>query len=237
MTAIELRDVSRVYGDVVAVDGVSLSIDGQGLHCLLGPNGSGKTTLFRMLVGLERPSAGSIARDGDAVGCGFQHPTFYPSLSVRENLAVFAELEGDVDPDWRERLVAELRLPPVLDRAAGDLSGGYARRLDLALAFLDEPDVVVLDEPLGALDDVSSRRLLEFLAAYRDAGRCVVVSTPRASAFEPYLDRLTVLAEGEVLLDADFEAVDLGNADSLEEFYVGLVRGRLEGGSSSVGGD
>lgn len=237
MATLALEAVSRLYGDVLAVDDVSLSVGDSQLHCLLGPNGSGKTTLFRLLVGLDRPSSGTVSREADAVGCGFQRPTFYPSLSVAENLAVFADLDGGVESGWRDRLVDELRLRPVLDRPAGDLSGGFARKVDLALALLDRPEVVLLDEPLGALDDVSTARLLSFLATYRDEGNCVVVSTHRATEFEPYLDRVTIVAGGEILLDADAADLDLDGADSLQEFYVDLVTGRETDGSGRDGAD
>ncbi len=228
MASLALEDVSRLYGDVLAVDDVSLSFGDSTFHCLLGPNGSGKTTIFRLLLGLDRPSSGTVTRDTHTVGCGFQRPTFYPSLSVRENLDVFASLAGESGQAWRERLLDALQLRPVLDRPAGELSGGYARKLDLALALLDRPGVVLLDEPLGALDDVSADRLVSFLAAYRDAGHCVVVSTHRATEFEPHLDRVTIVAGGTVLLDAPMTDIDLGSAGSLQSFYVDMVTDTID---------
>lgn len=228
MGSLALEDVSRLYGDVLAVDDVSVSFGNSAFHCLLGPNGSGKTTILRLLLGLERPSSGTVIRETETVGCGFQRPTFYPSLSVRENLNVFASLAGESGETWRERLLDALQLRPVMDRPAGELSGGYARKLDLALALLDRPPVVLLDEPLGALDDVAADRLVSFLAAYRDAGNAVVVSTHRATEFESHLDRVTIVAGGQVLLDAPMTDIDLDAAGSLQAFYVDLVTDSLE---------
>ncbi len=215
-------EVRKTYRDVVALDGVSLRLGGGQFHCLIGPNGSGKTTLLRLLLGLANPTAGSISVPEGTVGCGFQQPNFYPGLTVRENIEVFASLVDAPDGEWRRRLVSELRLGRALDRPAADLSGGFARKLDLALAVLKRPEYLLLDEPLGALDDVSTDRLLAFLDEY--AGEhTVVVSTHHVTDFEPFLDRVTVMHEGRVLLDRDIGELDPGGADSLQEFYVELV--------------
>jgi len=219
---IELDSVRKEYGDVVAVRDVSLSVGGGQFHCLVGPNGSGKTTVFRLLLGLARPTAGTLSVP-DAVGCGFQRPNFYPDLTVRENLTVFASLVGSPGREWRETVVDELRLRRAMDRPAHDLSGGFARKLDLALALLKRPDYLLLDEPLAALDDVSKERLLDFLSAYA-GDATVLVSTHHVGDFEPYTDRLTVMHEGRVVLDARPEDLDLDGHDSLQAYYVALVR-------------
>ncbi len=221
-----LEAVTKEYGTVVALDDVSVAVPDSGFHCLLGPNGSGKTTMLRLLLGLERPTQGQVHREGVTLGCGFQDPSFYPSLSVRENLVVFAGLLDGADADWRDRLVEELRLEPALHRIAGDLSGGYARKLDLALAMLDQPDVVLLDEPLGALDDVSRQQLLVVLRDYCEAGNAVVVSTHQVSVFEPYLDHVTVVFDGEVRYDGAPSELGGSSAGPLQTRYLDLVGDR-----------
>jgi ABC-2 type transport system ATP-binding protein len=226
MSLVFFDTVTKRYGSVVAVDDVSLAVEPGQYHCLIGPNGSGKTTLIRLLLGLARPSAGRVDRDAASVGCGFQRPNFYPTLTVRENVDVFARMAGTRDADWRAELLAELRLDRALDRTAGDLSGGFARKLDLALALLDRPDLLVLDEPLGALDDVSTERLLGFLERYCDAGNTVLVSTHHVGRFEGTLDRVTIMHRGRVALDADPATLDLAGYDSLQDYYVDLVLDR-----------
>ena len=220
---IELDTVSKEYGPVVAVDGISLSVGGGEFHCLLGPNGSGKSTLFRLILGLTRPSGGSISVPPVVVGCGFQRPNFYPGLTVRENINVFAGVVGATDWEWNNHVVEELRLRRALDRNAGDLSGGFARKLDLALALIKKPAILLLDEPLGALDDVSAARFLEFLDEYVDRGNTVFVSTHRVTAFEPYVDRVTVVHQGEVVFDRASEEIDLDSEQSLQAYYVEQV--------------
>lgn len=200
--------VSKRYGDVLALDGVSLRVDPGTIHCLLGPNGSGKTTLFDVVLGLTRPTSGTVDRGDGTVGCGFQDPTFYPDLTVAENLATFAGLTDGADATWRERVVEELGLSRVAERSAGALSGGWRKRLDLALAVLGRPAYVVLDEPLDDLDDVVRRRVLDFLATYRSEGGAVLVATHRAAAFEGLADHVTVLRDGEVRLDSPTDALD-----------------------------
>ena len=234
---IELESVRKEYGDVVAVRDLTLSVGGGQFHCLIGPNGSGKTTAFRLLLGLAQPTAGTLSVEGGTVGCGFQRPNFYPDLTVRENLSVFASLVGSPGREWRETIVDELRLRRAMDRPAHDLSGGFARKLDLALALLKRPDYLLLDEPLAALDDVSKERLLDFLSAYA-GDATVLVSTHHVGDFEPYTDRLTVMHEGRVVLDARLEDIDLDGHDSLQAYYVALVREheRAAGGADGVAG-
>jgi len=237
VSVLELRNVSKAYGGVVALDGVDLSVSAGTVHGLVGPNGSGKTTLLRVVLGLARPETGEVATPAGGVGCGFQRASFYRGLTVAENLSVFAGLLDAPDDAWREDLVETLRLDRVLDRRAGALSGGFAKKLDLALALLDRPDVLLLDEPMGDLDDVSKAHLREFLAGYRDDGNAVVVSTHHLGEFEPIVDRLTVLHDGEVVVDADRDDIDLGDADSLQEFYVRRTLAHERGGADADGVD
>jgi ABC-2 type transport system ATP-binding protein len=223
MTLLELVDLRKSYGDVTALSGIDLTVEAGTFHGLVGPNGSGKTTLFRIVLGLTRPSGGEISLPDGHVGCGFQRPNFYRGLTVAENLSVFSKLADDVDPAWREELVDVLRLDRVMDRRAGDISGGFAKKLDLTLALLERPSLVLLDEPFGDLDDVSKARLLEFLADYRDEGNAVLVSTHHLGDFDPLVDHLTVLYDGDVVLDADRDDIDLGDRRTLQELYVDQV--------------
>jgi ABC-2 type transport system ATP-binding protein len=228
-----LREVEKRYGDVTAVDGVSLAVERGDFHCLVGPNGSGKTTLLRLLLGLTRPSGGVVVDPDGVVGCGFQRPNFYPDLTVRENLDVFRGLVG-ADREWAETLLSELRLGPAKRRLGGDLSGGFARKLDLALALLKRPDYLLLDEPLGALDDVSKDRLLAFLGEYA-GDATVLVSTHHVADFEPHLDRLTVMHEGRVVLDDRYADLDLRGYENLQAFYVAVVTGEAAAGAVESG--
>lgn len=223
---IRLEEVTRKYGSVEALAGVSLRIGRGQYHCVLGPNGSGKSTLMRLILELTEPTSGTVEVPDLVVGCGFQQPNFYPALTVRENVGVFADLVGATDWDWNRTVVDELRLSRALDRQAADLSGGFARKLDLALALIKKPDVLLLDEPLGALDDVSTARLLDFLRRYVDRGNTVLVSTHRVTAFEGDLDRVTVLHQGEILLDGPREELPIPPETSLQSYYIDRILDR-----------
>jgi ABC-2 type transport system ATP-binding protein len=206
---IELDGVTKRYGGVVALDDVSLSF-GEGVHALVGPNGSGKTTALRIIAGLTRPTSGT-ARAPD-VGIAFQRPNVYPELSVAENAAVFGRMVG-APAERREQLLSELRLAPARDRPARDLSDGYRKKLDVALALLKAPEVLLLDEPLADLDDLTERRLLGVVR--RRAGT-TLVSTHRVGHFEGAVDRLAVLFDGRVVLDAPADDLDGGPAAAYE---------------------
>jgi len=235
MTRLVVDGVTKRYGSVEALDDVSLSVRPGEFHCLVGPNGSGKTTLLRVILGLTRQSSGSVSIPDVAIGCGFQRANFYRDLTVAENLSVFAAMV-DADREWREHLVASLGLERVLDRRAGDLSGGYGKKLDLALAMLDQPAFLFLDEPMGDLDDVSKERLCSFLSSYRDAGNAVVVSTHHLADFESLVDRLTILHDGRVILDALRGDIDMGDHDSLQDLYVDRVLALDDGTAADVTG-
>ncbi len=199
--AIVIENLTKRYGETVALDGVSLRTR-PGVHGLIGPNGSGKTTLFRVIAGLSNPTAGRIERPASSVGYSFQKPRFYPELTVRENLAVFRSLDDDPEPDaWIETLLSELRLEPAAARRAGALSGGFRKKLDLALALLTRPQFLLLDEPLADVDEYSRRKILSFFERYSDADRTIMVSSHNAAAFETLYDRVTILFDGEVRAD------------------------------------
>lgn len=224
MAELAVEDVRKEYGPIEALHGVSLSVDRGEIHCIAGPNGSGKSTLFRLLLGLAPPTSGSVVRpDRDVLGAGFQTPAFYESLTVAENVDVFAALSGAPDDGWVEEVVEVFELPQVRHRRAGALSGGFAKQLDLALALLKRPQFLLLDEPLADLDDVAKRSLLAFLSSYAGDGNAVVVSSHRIDEFASAVDRLTVLYDGEVVRDE--RGVADGGADPIEEIYRDAIEG------------
>lgn len=230
MAAVTVEDVLKQYGTgrrlprlrpssgsnepdapVVALDGVSLTVEHGEFHGLLGPNGSGKSTLFRLIAGLERPTAGSISRPDATVGYSFQRPCFFEDLTVRENLRVFRSLQDDPPSwEWIEELIEGLRLAPADHRIAGDLSGGFSTKLDLALALLGQPTVLLLDEPFTDVDDYSRRKIRAFLEAYQRDDRTILVSTHNVEEFAPVLDRVTVILDGTVRFDGEPAADALG---------------------------
>ncbi|WP_049925656.1 ABC transporter ATP-binding protein [Halopiger goleimassiliensis] len=216
---IVLEYVSKRYGTTTALEDVSLTIGSGTFHALVGPNGAGKSTLFGLLSGLTRPTEGSVTRTVDSVGYSFQEPRFYPDLTPRENLSVFRSMAADPPPaEWIDTLLEELRLEPAAHRRSAALSGGFRSKLDLALALVSRPQLVLLDEPLADVDDHSADRIVDFLASYRQEhpDRTVVVSTHDVAAFADALERLTVVVDGGIRFDGAPEG------DVLEQYRTVL---------------
>ena len=221
VSPLTLHDVTKRYGALYALRDVTFEVAPGEFHCLAGPNGSGKTTLGKIAAGLTRPTSGEAIRPEQSVGFGFQDPRFYPDLTVRENVAVFCET-ADVSPEseWVTTILSTLRLTQVDQQAAAELSGGFKKKLDLAIAMLDAPPYLWLDEPLTDIDDVSVQRVVSLLALYASAGGGVVVSTHNMSAFDDALTHLTAFLDG-----ACSDTVVLSDSESLstEALYQTLI--------------
>ncbi|MFB6269723.1 MAG: ATP-binding cassette domain-containing protein [Halobacterium sp.] len=220
-----VTDLTKTYGDSVALDGVTVEW-GDGLHCVAGPNGSGKTTLMRVLAGLTRPDSGTVETP-DSLGYAFQSPNVYPDLTVDENLDVFESLTGG-RREWRETLVDRLRLGPERDRTAANLSGGFKKKLDLALALLKEPEALILDEPLADLDPATRRRLVSVATEYAD-DNCVLACTHNLGAFADDYETLTVLVDGEIRRRQSRGDADSGPAATYEDLLDDVEPGRGNG--------
>ncbi|HEX2484193.1 MAG TPA: ABC transporter ATP-binding protein [Myxococcota bacterium] len=202
--ALEARGLAKRFGPVTALHPLDLALPRGRVLAVLGANGAGKTTLLRLLAGLARPSAGSVAVGGDAadrrarrarVGLVAHATALYPALSARENLAFAGRLHGVPEPEARaDALLARFELDAVAGRRAGTFSRGTAQRVAIARALVHEPDVLLLDEPFTGLD-ARAADLLEGLVRELGAQRSVVLSSHD-------LARVARLADEGLLLDA-----------------------------------
>jgi sodium transport system ATP-binding protein len=206
------QDLRKSFGDVVAVQGVSLDVDAGEVVGLLGPNGAGTTTTLRMLAGILTPDSGTVRINGvdlreqslEAKGrLGFLSgdTQLYQRLSPREVLHYFGNLYGVEKSKLEARiakLVEELEMKSFADRPCRTLSSGQKQRANLARAFLHEPDVLILDEPTSALDVVSGRFITEAIRRERAAGRAILFSTHIMSEAEYLCDRIYLVHEGRI---------------------------------------
>ena len=181
----------------------------------MGPNGAGKSTLLALLAGALEPSTGRVTRaPGARVGWTPQRPAHYGRLTARENLELFARLEGAEDPPAEAtRLLAEFELPDDA-RASAKLSVGNRQRLNLAVSLIGDPDVLLLDEPTAALDPPQRRRLWEGAARLHDRDGTLVFATQNLEELERISDRVVVLLDGRLEFDgslAEYERTDVAH--------------------------
>ena len=236
MAAIRAEGLTKVYGDLRAVDGVSLEVAEGEFVGVLGPNGAGKTTLLELVEGLRRPDGGTVEVLGERVwprnagllpriGVQLQASAFFERLTAREQIRPFAALY-DVSParadDWLERVGLGEKAASRVE----DLSGGQAQRLSIACALVHDPDLVFLDEPTAALDPQARRNLWDLLSGINDSGRTVVLTTHYMDEAEVLCDRVAVMDAGRVLqVGAPADLIrDLGApARTLEDVFLHLT--------------
>ncbi|MDX6369145.1 MAG: type transport system ATP-binding protein [Gaiellaceae bacterium] len=192
------HEVARRFGAQVALEPTDIEVRVGEALALIGPNGAGKSTLLALLAGALEPSSGSVERVGGVrVGWVPQQAALYDRLSARENLELFARLEGEPEPAAvAGRLLERFDVPA--DRPAHTLSVGNRQRLNVALALLGDPRVLLLDEPTASLDPGQRRRLWETVTQLRAEGGSVVFATQNLEELDLYADRVAVLQRGRL---------------------------------------
>ena len=226
--AIETDRLSKSYGHVRAVDSVSLRVGDGEIYGFLGLNGAGKTTTIRALLGMIRPSAGSVKVLGQAVGPNgrgpwrrvghlVEAPAAYPELSVRENLEIARRLHNIADTRATARVIEHLSLGLYADRKAGTLSMGNLQRLGLARALLHEPELLILDEPANGLDPAGVVEIREFLASLaRDNGVTVFMSSHILTEVGRLATRIGIIHKGRLVEELDANQLDQLRSQRLE---------------------
>ena len=211
---VRLEDVSRRFGDLMAVDRLSLEVHRGEMFGLIGPDGAGKTTTLRMVLGILSPGSGVVETCGlsptrqrrrlaDRVGYLSQKFSLYGDLSVDENIAVFAEIHAV--RNWqprRDALLDMVRMTPFRDRLAARLSGGMKQKLALVCTLVHTPELLVLDEPSTGVDPVSRRDFWKLLSRLRREGLTILLTTPYLDEAER-CGRVALMDKGRLLtLDA-----------------------------------
>ena len=239
MNAIEMTGLTKKYGERAAVKSLNLSIQQGTCFALLGVNGAGKTTTIKMLSCLTKPTSGdavilgkSILTEPQAVkeiaNISPQETAVAPNLTVRENLELIAGIYGSEGGAAREkatRMIEELDLSEVERQKAKTLSGGWQRRLSIAMALISEPQVLFLDEPTLGLDVLARRELWSIIEHLR--GRVtIILTTHYMEEAEALADRIGVMARGELkALGTAAELISRTGAKTFEDAFVALATG------------
>jgi sodium transport system ATP-binding protein len=236
--AVSLLALTKAFGGVRAVDGLSLAVASGEIYGLLGPNGAGKTTALRMLAGLLAPTGGRALLKGVDVAAqpqrakaqlGFLSAStgLYARLSARELFDYFGRLHGLTPEAVAHRtgvLTGALDLGRVLDRRCETLSTGEKQRVSLARAVFHDPPVMILDEPTSGLDVLASRFLRDFVRAERDRGKAIIFSTHYLAEAELLCDRIGLLFRGSLLREGTPGALRAeAGAATLEEAFLTFV--------------
>ena len=239
MQAIRIENLTKKYKEVVAVDGLSLDINRGELFALLGINGAGKTTTIKMLSGLCEASGGDAFLFGKSVreesadvksfiAVSPQETAIAPGLSVRENLELMCGIHGFSKEKQTEKireLCERLGLEGVMKRKAGKLSGGWQRRLSIAMALISEPKILFLDEPTLGLDVLARSELWDLISSLKGKVT-IVLTTHYMEEAEALSDRIAILKDGKLLAcDTPDSLKAKTGENSIEKAFIQIVKG------------
>jgi ABC-2 type transport system ATP-binding protein len=214
--AVEARGLRKVYGDLVAVGDVDLTVEQGDVYGYLGPNGAGKTTSLRMMLGLIRPSGGAVRLFGrdpqdDPVAAlegvaGFvEDPTFYPYLRGRTNLELLSELDGGIDAARIDEVLEIVELSGRQRDRVGGYSHGMRQRLGIAAALLRRPKLLLLDEPTTGLDPGGMRDMRELVRSLVSDGITVLLSSHLMVEVEQLCNRVAIIQKGTIRYEGELE--------------------------------
>jgi ABC-2 type transport system ATP-binding protein len=247
-TAVSVRGVTRRFGSVVALDGVTLGVERGGMYGLIGPDGAGKTTLLRLVCGLLAPDSGQVRLFGAdpfrsrgkataAIGYVSQQFSLYGDLSIDENIEFFARIHGVSDfGARRDRLLSLTGLTRFRGRLADRLSGGMKQKLALACTLVHEPPLLVLDEPTTGVDPVSRREFWKLLAEFLGQGLTILLATPYLDEAER-CGRVSLVSQGRTLAHGEPSALQASLSGAVLEVVATPPRAALDLLRTMVGAD
>ncbi len=242
MTAIKTVDLSKKYGSNSAVDKLNLEINRGELFSLLGVNGAGKTTTIKMLSCLLKPTSGdaliadkSIVKNSkeikNIIGVSPQETAVAPNLTVFENLSLMCGIHGFTNSEKNKKtreLIEKFSLESVEKKKAGKLSGGYQRRLSIAMALISEPEILFLDEPTLGLDVIARSELWDIIRSLKGKVT-VILTTHYMEEAQKLSDRIGIMKDGKLLkLGTAEELIEISGADSFENAFIKIVKGEVK---------
>ena len=239
MDAIRTVSLTKRYKDIVAVDDLNISVKKGELFSLLGVNGAGKTTTIKMLSCLTAPTGGdaflkerSVRSDGAEVkkiiAVSPQETAVAPGLTVKENLALICGIYSfskEKQANKIRELTKMLALESVISKKAGKLSGGFQRRLSIAMALISEPEILFLDEPTLGLDVLARSDLWDMIRSLK-GNITIVLTTHYMEEAESLSDRIAIMKDGKLLVcDTADQIKELAGTDNFEQAFIRVVKG------------
>ena len=218
MPIVELRNIRKLYGEKVAVEGLSLTIEPGAMFGLLGPNGSGKSSSIRMMIGITRPDSGTVSLFGQPfsraalarIGYLPEERGLYKKMKVLDQLVFLGQLHG-LDPaaaatrarSWCDRL----QITEAIDKKTEELSKGMQQKIQFIAALLHEPDLIIMDEPFSGLDPVNAALLMDTLLDLRAQGKAILFSTHRMDQVEKFCDEIAIIYQGRLVLSGSMREI------------------------------
>ena len=237
MEVITVKNVCKDYKNIKALNNVSLTINEGELYGLLGVNGAGKTTLLKILSGLTDMTSGSfnVSNYSDKemddikriMDISPQESAIALNLTVLENLKFFQELYDQKDEEYLNQIISDLGLSEVVKQRAKTLSGGYQRRLSIALGLISKPKILLLDEPTLGLDVLARRELWNIINKFK--GKITIILTSHyLEEIEALCDRVSIMSKGNILIEGTIDEIKKeANETSFEEAFVKIVGGAI----------
>lgn len=235
--AVDLRDLTRTFGNRPVLNGITMHVERGELFGLLGPSGSGKTTLVKLITGIDKADAGTVRLLGEPMpklqmlqrlGYMAQSDALYNELTAKENLLFFASLFGLSGARRNERIQAAMAVVDLLDhlnKPVAAYSGGMKRRLSLAIALLHEPELLVLDEPTVGIDPVLRQSIWRELLALRERGTTIILTTHVMDEADK-CDRIALIREGRLTaVDSPAALKEKSGTTNIEDAFIALGGG------------
>ena len=220
---------------ISALNGISFTIDKGEIFGFIGPNGAGKTTTIKILLGFMPPTAGEVSIAGNdpesarfnvKIGYMPENHSYYPHLKVKEFLKYLAELSfqsGSIS-DRVDKVIESFNLEEVYDRRLDDLSLGWNKKVALAAAFIDDPEIIILDEPISGLDPIAVEELMELIKKSKNENKTILFSSHQLSEVEQIVDSICIIDKGEIIKKGHIdELLSSSDAGTLKELFLNAV--------------
>lgn len=225
---LETVDLTKKFKKQTAVDRISISVEKNSVYGLLGPNGAGKSTMLKMITGMLHPSSGSIRFEGHEwnrkdlkrIGALIETPPVYDNLTARENLRV-KTIQLGLPASRIDEVLQTVDLTGTGKKRAGQFSMGMKQRLGIAMALLNEPELLILDEPTNGLDPLGIQELRELIRSFPEQGMTVILSSHILSEVEQIADHIGIIAEGRLGYSGE-----IGHGEDLEALFMQVIQDR-----------